>query len=89
MMTPYHTHLCYHDTEPTSACPILLMPSVRPGSNDFISHWFDLTGISGNETPDVPHMSQTLSILPPRPVNMYRAILLFGMKLHVYSSTNM
>ena len=44
-MTWYPTHPHYPNTEPTSPCPILIMPSVQLGSDKYQlwSHWFDST----------------------------------------------
>ena len=44
-MTCYPTQLHYPDTEPTSPCPILIMPSARLGSDryQFKCFWFDST----------------------------------------------
>ena len=42
VMTCYPTQAHYPDTEPTSPCPILIMPSIWLGrdQNQFWSHWF-------------------------------------------------
>ena len=47
-VTWYPTQSHYHDTEPTSPFPILIMPSTCLGSNKhkFLSHWFDSTMLS-------------------------------------------
>ena len=44
-MTRYPTQSHYLETEQTSPCPVLIMPSARLGSNkyNFLSHWFDST----------------------------------------------
>ena len=44
IMTYYVTQSHFPGTEPTSPCPILIMPSAWLGSDKhtFISHWFDL-----------------------------------------------
>ena len=44
-MTWYSTQSHNPDTEPTSPCPILIVPSARLGSDkyNFLSHWFDST----------------------------------------------
>ena len=41
------TRSYYPDTEPTSPCPILTMPSAWLGSDkyQFKSHWLNLTGV--------------------------------------------
>ena len=46
-MTCYANQLHYPDVEPSSHCPILIMPSTRLGSDkyQFESHWFDLTRV--------------------------------------------
>ena len=46
-MTLYHTKSYYLDTEPTSPCPILIMPSTWLGSDkyQFLSHWLDSTRV--------------------------------------------
>ena len=50
-MTCYPTQSHYPDTEPTSPCPILIMPSAWLGSDkyQFKSNWFDLTKIRKHE----------------------------------------
>ena len=46
-MTYYLTQLHYPDTEPSSPCPFLIMPSARLGSDkhQFSSHSFDSTRV--------------------------------------------
>ena len=46
-MTCYPTQSHYNDTEPTSPCPILIMPSTRLGSNkyQFQSYSFDSSSV--------------------------------------------
>ena len=46
-MTWYPTQSHYFDTEPTSPCLILIMPSTWLGSNEckILSHWFYLTSV--------------------------------------------
>ena len=72
-MTCYPTQSHYPHTEPTSPCPILIMPSIRLGSNkyQFLSHWFDSTKVRKCEvwirTRDLPEReADTLPIRPPR-----------------------
>ena len=45
-----------HSTDP---CPILVMPSARPGSDkyEFLSHWFDSTRARTHEV-QIPPISQ-------------------------------
>ena len=51
-MVQYPIQSHYPDTERTSPCPILLMPSHRLGSDKYklISHWFDLTEPNSSST---------------------------------------
>ena len=46
-MSCYLTQSQYPDSELTSPCPILIMPSIRLGSDkyQFKSHWFDSTKV--------------------------------------------
>ena len=52
-MTCYPTQAHYPDTEPTSPCPIIIMPSARLGSDKyrFLSLWFESTRVRNREVP--------------------------------------
>ena len=67
-MTCYLMQSHYPDTEPTSPCPILIMPSTWLGSDkyQFVSHWFDLTMGSNPWSP--ARETRALPIRPPHPV---------------------
>ena len=47
ILSQVSTQSHYPDTEPTSLCPILIMPSawLGTGKYQFKSHWFDSTGV--------------------------------------------
>ena len=67
IMTWYPTQSHYPDTEPTSPCPILIIPSTRRGSNMY-TFWKSVIWLdweSNSRTPELPH--RFLPNLPLRP----------------------
>ena len=69
-LTNFPTQSHYPNTELTSPCPILAIPSARLGVTRirFLRHWFDLTGI---QTPEFSQGNPARLMIQPTVVHEY------------------
>ena len=63
----YFTESHYPNIEPTSPCPILVMPSNWLESDKYqcLSHWFDSTSVWTSEFPDLPKLEMGALLIRP------------------------